>query len=233
MANWLAISDLQIPFEAAGALEFVEAVRREFKVPKSNMLCVGDETDHYFGSQYLKSIDGSYTATQEIEITRQKLKAWYHAFPTMRVANSNHGQRWAKKAVEAEIPSQMLKAYQDVLEAPPGWRWADSWLIDEERPFKMIHGVGYGGMYAFRHAPMDHGMSIVFGHLHANAGISHVVTSSQRVWGCNAGCLIDVTSYAFHYGKDNRFKPWLGVAVIIDGGRTPILIPFERGSVPA
>lgn len=228
--RWLVISDLQIPFEAPKALDFVESVRREFRIPKSNILCVGDEVDHYFGSQYQKYVDGSYTAGQEIEISKEKLKAWYAAFPQMRLANSNHGQRWAKRAVEAEIPAQMLRAYQEVLAAPSGWRWADSWRIDDKHPFKMIHGMGYGGMYAFRHAPMDQGISTVFGHLHANAGISHIVTASQRIWGLNVGCLIDVNAYAFHYGKDNRFKPWLGVGVVIDDGRTPILIPYDRSN---
>lgn len=230
MSRWLVISDLQIPFEANNALLFCKSVVKEFRIDKENILCVGDEVDQYFGSLYQKSVDGSYTATSEIEESKKRLKAWYKEFPEMRIANSNHGQRWAKKAVAAEIPSQMLKAYQDVLEAPPGWRWADSWTISAGKgypPFKMIHGLGYGGMYAFRHAPLDHGMSIVFGHLHANAGISHIVTASQKIFGMNVGCLIDPTAYAFHYGKENRFKPWLGVGVILDHGTTPMLVPYN------
>lgn len=231
--RWLAVSDLQIPFEAEHALTFVQEVQREFKIPRDNILCVGDEVDHYFGSQYQKYVDGNYTAGQEIEASKEKLKAWYRAFPRMRLANSNHGQRWAKRAVEAEIPSQMIKAYQEVLEAPEGWRWADEWRIDEAHPFKMIHGMGYGGMYAYRHAPLDQGISTLFGHLHANAGVSHIVTKSQRIWGMNVGCLIEPDAYAFHYGKDNRFKPWLGLGVILDDGRTPILIPYDRGRAHA
>lgn len=229
MTRWLVISDLQIPFEAEHALTFCKMVVKDFKIAKENILCVGDEVDQYFGSLYQKSVDGSYTATSEIEESKKRLKAWYREFPEMRLANSNHGQRWAKKAVQAEIPSQMLKAYQEVLEAPAGWRWADAWNIKARKPFKMIHGLGYGGMYAFRHAPMDQGMSIVFGHLHANAGISHIVTASQKIFGMNVGCLIDPTAYAFHYGKENRFKPWLGCGVIVDDGALPMLIPYEMG----
>lgn len=229
MSRWLVVSDLQIPFEAEKALTFCKEVSIAFKIPKENILCVGDEVDQYFGSLYQKQVDGSYTATQEIEESKRRLKEWYAAFPLMRVANSNHGMRWAKKAVEAEIPSQMIRAYQEILEAPKGWKWADSWTIEAKRPFKMIHGLGYGGMYAFRHAPLDQGISTVFGHLHANAGVSHIVTASQELWGMNVGCLIDKAAYAFNYGRDNRFKPWLGVGVIVDDGATPMLIPYPYG----
>lgn len=227
--RYLFISDLQIPFEAKGALKFCLAVQKDFGIPKENIYCVGDEVDQYFGSLYKKSVDGHYTANQEIKASRDKLKAWYRSFPQMKVANSNHGMRWAKKASEAEIPSQMIRAYQEILEAPKGWVWKDQWVIPgSERKIKMIHGMGYGGMYAYRTAAMDHGMPVVFGHLHANAGISHIVTASQKMWGMNVGCLIDCDAYAFNYGKDNRFKPWLGCGVVIDGGLTPLLIPYER-----
>lgn len=223
------ISDLQIPFEAEHALKFCLQTKRELRIPDDNIYCVGDEVDQVMGSLYKKDIDGSYTANQEIAESKRRLREWYRTFPQMKLATSNHGMRWARKAFEAEIPSQMLRSYQDMLEAPKGWVWKDAWQINaKHRRIKMIHGVGYGGMYAFRHAPMDHGQCVVFGHLHANAGISHIETASQSIWGMNTGCLIDTHAYAFNYGKDNRFKPWLGLGVVIDGGRTPVLIPYER-----
>lgn len=227
--RYLFISDLQIPFEAEGALAFCKAVAKDFGVDPDNIYCVGDEVDQYFGSLYKKDIDGSHTANQEIAETKTRLRGWFRAFPDLKIATSNHGQRWARKAFEAEIPAQMMKSYQEVLGAPEGWRWRDFWDIKaDKREIRMIHGVGYGGMYAFRHAALDQGKCVVFGHLHANAGISHIVTSSQKIYGMNTGCLIDVQAYAFNYGKDNRFKPWLGLGVIVDGGLTPILVPYER-----
>jgi hypothetical protein len=225
--RYLIVSDLQIPFEARYALKFCLAVQKDFNIPPENIYCVGDEVDQYFGSLYQKSVDGHYTAAQEIKASHQKLKAWYKAFPSMKIATSNHGMRWAKKAAAAEIPSQMLKTYQEVLEAPKGWVWKDSWVINAGlRKIKLIHGLGYGGMYAYRTAPLDQGMSTVFGHLHANAGIAHINTASQKIYGMNVGCLIDTEAYAFNYGKDNRFKPWLGCGVIVDDGLTPMLIPY-------
>lgn len=226
--RYLVISDLQIPFQAPDSLKFCKAVQRDFRIPPANVLCVGDELDQYWGGLWDKDPDALHTPNSELYESRRVLHAWYRAFPEMRLAVSNHGLRWAKKAFKAGIPSQMLRSYQELIGAPKGWRWQHQWLVKERRPFLLIHGMGYGGMNAFRQAPLDQGVSTVFGHLHANAGIAHIVTGNQALWGMNVGCLIDVEAYAFNYGKDSRFKPWRGVGVVVDGGLTPILVPYER-----
>lgn len=226
--RYLVISDLQIPFEAEHALAFCKAVQKEYGIPSENILNVGDEVDSYHGGRWPKDPDVPMTARAELQIVRQRLKPWYAAFPKMRLAVSNHGIRWLKKATAAEIPSELLRSHKEILGAPSGWQWKDTWTIKGSRShFKMLHGLGYGGMYAYRTAAMDQGTNVIFGHLHANAGIAHIVTESKRCWGCNVGSLIDVDSFAFQYGKYNRFKPWLGVGVVLNGGTTPILVPYD------
>ena len=227
---YLVISDLQVPFHLPNALAFVNEVRREFNVHADNILCVGDEVDNLFGSMFPKDPDGTHTPTSEIGAARDELRRWYAAFPRMRLCVSNHGMRWAKKASAAEIPSQMIRAYQEIIEAPDGWRWQDRWLINaSKRPFQMEHGhEGAGGMYAYRVKAIENGISTVFGHLHANPGIAHVNTAGgQSLWGCCAGSLIDASAYAFAYNRRDRFKPWIGCAVILDGGTTPLLVPYH------
>ncbi len=226
--NKLFISDLQIPFEHKHALKFCKAVQREFKIAPEDVYCVGDEVDQLFGGQWPKDPDIPLSAVAELEESRERLRAWYRAFPSMKLATSNHGQRWARKARVAEIPSQLMRTYQEVLQAPKGWIWKDKWLIKGKSPIVMIHGCGYSGASAYRTAAMDMGANVVFGHLHANAGIAHITTGNQSMWGLNVGCLIDPKSYAFAYGKDSRFKPWLGCGVTINDGLTPILLPLER-----
>lgn len=227
--RYLFISDLQIPFEAEKALKFCKALQKEFSISPLNIYCVGDEVDQYFASRFPRDPDAPMSTLHEIREAKDRLRDWYRAFPRMKLATSNHGMRWAKRAFDAQIPSVMIRAYQEVLGAPAGWEWKDEWLIGAKHaPIKMFHGMGYGGMYAYRTAAMDHGMNVVFGHLHANAGVAHVKTASKKCWGMNVGSLIDCSSYAFHYGKDNRFKPWLGAGVVLDGGLTPLLIPYER-----
>lgn len=222
------ISDLQIPFEAPHALKFCQAVAKDFKIPLSSIYNVGDEVDHYFGGQWDKAIDGHHTALSEIEDTKQRLKAWYRAFPDMKLAVSNHGLRWARKAAAAQIPSQMLIPYQKIIEAPKGWVWKERWEIPTKHPILMIHGMGYSGQNGARNAAVDAGMNTIIGHLHSHAAITFIKTETKRFYGFNVGSLIDDKSYAFQYGKEHRHKPILGVGVVVDNGLTPIFVPYER-----
>lgn len=227
--NYLAISDLQLPFEHEKALKFCKYLQRHFKIPEHNILNVGDEVDQYWGSLYKKDPNALFTPSSEINITKDKLKQWAKAFPVKRVAISNHGMRWAKKAWEAEIPKQMIRGYQEVLGIPKAWQYKYSWVIRaEKRPFTMIHGMGYSGISGHRNAAIDKKMSCVIGHLHSHAGVAVVKNADQHeIWGMNTGCLIDETSFAFHYGRDMRYKPAIGCGVILNGGMTAMWIPLE------
>lgn len=226
----LFISDTQCPFEARHALKFCKAVQKEFGIKPSNVWHVGDEVDNYFGSGYNKDPDSYYSPNSEIRATLEKMREWYKAFPEMKLCRSNHGERWAKKAVEAEIPSQMLKAYQEILEAPKRWKWADKWTINAGlRKIDVIHGVEYSGVSAMRNATLDSGNNCsIFGHLHTNAGVIYLRTRFKNVWSMNVGCLIDEEAFAFNYAKQNRQKPQQGVGVVLDGGLMPIWVPYER-----
>lgn len=229
MRRALFISDTQIPFQAEHALKFCKAVAKEYRIPSDCIYHVGDETDQYFGGAWDKSPDALHTPNSEMDESRAILRQWYRAFPQMKLAVSNHGTRWARKASASGIPSQFLKEYREILEAPRGWVWRDSWLIKMQRaPVYMFHGVGYSGATAYRQAAIDKGVNVVFGHLHSNAGIAHIVTDHGRRWGMNVGCLIDQKAYAFAYANGSKFQAWLGVGVVVDGGITPILIPYER-----
>lgn len=226
--NLLFISDLQVPFEAPQALKFCKMVQRHFRVAPQNVYCVGDELDQYHGSTHPKDPDAKLTPGEELRQSRETLKAWYKAFPDMKLATSNHGIRWLRKAAGAEIPSELLRAYREVIEAPKSWVWKDRWTIATRSPIRMIHGLGYSGMNGHRTAALDAGMSTVIGHLHSHAGIAYINTDGGRsIWGANAGCLIDPEAFAFQYGKWNRWKPWLGCLVVVDSGRMPILVPYE------
>jgi hypothetical protein len=177
---------------------------------------------------YPKTPDASLTANQELALTVGKLQRWYDYFPKMKLATSNHGIRYMKKATASDIPSKILKSYREILEAPVGWQWKDVWEINAKHKITMIHGMGYSGHLGHKNAAIDYGTNLVMGHLHSNAGIVKISTAGKRIWGCNAGCLIDVNAMAFDYGKYSRNKPVLTVCVVIDGGLTPMLIPYER-----
>lgn len=226
--NRLFISDLQIPFHAAKALEFCKSVAKEFQVAPEDVFNVGDETDQYFGSLFDKDPDALHTPNSEIAESVDELKRWYRTFPEMKLATSNHGIRWAKRAFKAGIPSQILRPYREIIQAPRGWVWKDEWLIPTPAGLiVMFHGMGYSGMNAARAATLDCRANVIFGHLHSHAALIPVTTRTGSTWGMNVGCLIDLPAYAFHYGKDSRWKPWRGVGVVADDGRRPMLIPYE------
>lgn len=224
--TYLVIPDTQVPFENEGALDFCLRLKKEFSIPDENVLNVGDEVDQYFGSQYNKNPDIHISAIGEMQATIKTMREWYKAFPKMRLAISNHGMRWARKAQEAEIPSQMIRAYQEIIEAPSGWVWKPEWIFKTRYPFRMIHGMGYSGVVGARNAAIDAHMSTVMGHLHAHAGINYIRTSTSQIWGFNVGCLIDEVALAFEYNKLDRHKPIQGAGVIFNEGKTPCFFPF-------
>lgn len=217
---------MQLPFENPKALSFCAHLKNHFKIPDENCICVGDETDQYFAGLYKRSPDADHTANTEIASANYRLEQWYAAFPKMKVCISNHATRWAKKAFEADIPEQVLRPYRELIKAPDGWQWAKYWDIETANRFRVIHGMGYSGMNGHRTAALDLGLSVVMGHLHAHAGTATIQVEGSKRWGMNVGCLIEPEAYAFHYGKDCRFKPTLGTGVVLDNGRVPFWIPL-------
>lgn len=225
-SRYLVISDEQIPFHHQHGLAFCKYVQKQYRIPKENILHVGDETDGYFGGMWPKDPNGKFSAITELEASIDQLKLRYEAFPEMRLAISNHGTRWLRKATAAEIPSIMLRRYEEVIQAPAGWRWAKHWKIPCKYPFILEHGDAHGGQMPHMQAAMINGMSTVIGHHHTIAGIEFVKTHGYNVWGMCVGSLIDFEQYAFHYARDAKKKPQIGVGVILDEGRTPIWNPL-------
>lgn len=225
--NYIVISDLQIPYEADHALQFCRYVKRHFKIKDENVYNVGDETDQFHGSDHPKDGDYDITPKEEIRLTKEKLREWYAEFPQMKLAISNHGLRWVRKASNAQIPVEIIRDYRDIIDAPKGWQWRDKWLVESKHPFLVLHGMGYSGQTAYRQIALDHGISVAHGHLHSGAGISYIKTDHQKIWGFNTGCLINPVKFAFKYGRWARFKPSLGIGVVTNGGTTPIWLPYD------
>lgn len=226
---FLVISDLQIPFEHPKALQFCSYLKKHYGIPDENVLNVGDESDQYHGGAWDKDPDEPLSPVHEIQITRDRFKEWANIFPVMKLAISNHGLRWVRKATGAQIPTQLIRSYQQIFETPPGWVWREEWRFSQlKHPFRMIHGMGYSGMNGHRNAVIDSGISTVIGHLHSFAAVSHIkMLGADRLWGMNVGALIQPDAIAFKYGKYNRPQPTLGAGLIFNEGAAPVWIPLE------
>lgn len=227
--RYLIVSDNQEPYGATRAIQFAKHVQNHFNIPDENCYHVGDENDCFHGGSYPKGGDYPHTPTGEIKAAIDRQKEWYAAFPFMNLAISNHGLRWLKKASFAEIPSQLLRQYREVFQAPEGWQWKEEWIVNCKQPFRIIHGMGYSGKDGARNAALDAGMSTCIGHLHSHAGIAYMKTQGRQnlIWGMNVGCLIDIEAYVFKYGKYSRAQPCLGLGVVLDSGKLPIWLPYE------
>lgn len=225
--NYLFLADLQIPYEHEKALEFATYLKRHFKINDDNCYCVGDETDQFHGSLYDRGADYPHTPREEIAISTHKLKSWYKVFPKLKIATSNHGTRWMRKAFKAEIPSEMIREYSTLIQAPDNWVWKKYWKINSKHPILLEHGDDWGGQYPHINSAIHNGISTVIGHHHSLASVSFIKTTGQDIWGAVIGSLIDFDAYAFEYAKSSRRKPQIGSLVVLNDGRMPIWVPLD------
>lgn len=223
----LCISDLQIPFEHHDALAFVKHVLKTFSKPSDDITIVnmGDEVDQHTASIKHTPDPNGKSAGDELKEAIHRLRDWYRAFPKMLICSSNHTYRAYKKAFHAGLPSEFLRSLNDIYQAPPGWRWADRWIIDD---ILFEHGENVSGPLAAITAAQHNRQSTVIGHQHSNGGVLYSGSVNGNIFGLNTGCLIDVDAYAFSYGSKLRRKPTLGCGIIIDG--VPYFVPMRLNS---
>lgn len=220
MTTILTISDLHIPFEHPSALEFICRLYDEYQ--PDHLVNLGDEVDQYCFSLYTKSPEALGTR-MELELMHDRLQDWYALFPEMKLCYGNHTTRYLKRAIEAGLPSDVMRTVKEFLNAPPGWEWQDSWRIDG---IEFFHGEPYAGRQAPRNMLMDSKHCRVHGHLHSLGGVTWEMThTGDSIWVASAGCLVNPTEYAFAYTKKNRVRDVLGTIVIVDG--VPIFEPLE------
>ena len=217
-AKIVVISDMQIPFEHRDALDFMTAVRDH--VEPDIMVCIGDEVDQMALSRFDPDPEAD-GAGPELKKALKSLRKWYEVFPEMLVCESNHTARVYKAAFLAGIPEAYLRTVPEWLQAPEGWVWADSFIIDD---IKFEHGDAQGGMYAARNLAVRNRRSTVIGHHHSHGAVFYIANDDSTIFAMNVGCLIDMDGIAFRYGKNSTFKPTLGCGVIING--VPFFVPM-------
>ena len=227
MSRWLVISDLQMIAEHSKALAFCKRLAKEYKIPKENILNCGDELDLTAFSLYPRDGNEEYTANQEIEQAKEKIKEWASAFPKMKLCLSNHGLRILKRASHAQIPSQVIKNYHDIFNIPKAWQYDFFWKINAKNPFLIQHGHTHNGLHGARNAAIDNGISVVQGHNHTVARIDFIRTKNLKIWAMSCGALIDKEKHCFNYAKDFRYQACIGTGIILDDGALPIWLPLD------
>lgn len=207
----LSIPDCHFPAHHPDTFAFLKAVKKKFK--PTQVVCLGDEIDAAGLGEWDKDPD-SPSAGDELKQAVLLLKKLYEIFPKVKVCVSNHTDRIYRKPLKSGIPKKLLKSYSEILEAPEGWVWAESWEIDG---VIYEHGEGFSGQQGALKAAQANMAPTVIGHLHSFAGIQYYANARHLIWGFNAGCLIDRLNPAFSYGKHIKSKPIIGVGIIENG----------------
>ena len=218
------IGDTHEPFCHPRYRDFCYEVFDRFGV--SEIIHIGDEVDNHALS-YHENSEEAYDVVRESELAQEKMNEWYKTFPDVKVCVGNHSALPFRKATSTGIPKRFLKTYEEIWEAPKGWKWKLQWEIDG---VLYEHGTGSSGVSGARNRAIANRQSTVMGHSHSFAGVSYMASRNDIIFGMNVGCGIDVDAYAFAYGTHFPKKPTLSVGVVLDGGETAVVVPMDLGS---
>jgi predicted phosphodiesterase len=214
----MVISDMHIPYHHPDTFEFLEAVDKLYQPDK--IVCIGDEVDKHAMSFHDNDPDLP-SAGDELTEAIEYLKDLYKIFPEMLLVDSNHGSMHYRKGKHHGIPRKYLRGYNEILEAPEGWRWYNEVnLMCGQQKVRFKHSFSKNGLKACEQAARCQ----VQGHYHEDFGVQYSGNSDRLIWAMTVGCLIDDDSLAFAYNNTNAKRPILGVG-IIENGR-PTLIPM-------
>ena len=209
----LVIGDTHCPFDLDNYLDFLVDTYNRYNC--NRVVHIGDEADHHYSS-YHETDAGGFGGSDELYLTRKRLKRYYKVFPDVDVVIGNHTRIVMRKAQTGGIPSEWMKSYNEVLEVP-NWRFVTELEIDG-----VLYAHGEGGTARTKcKADLQ---SVVQGHLHTQLYSEYVVGRNNRVFGMQVGCGIDHEQYAFGYAKAGK-KPAIGCGVVI-GGKEAIAVPM-------
>lgn len=214
----LVVSDYHAPFQHPDAVAFLKACKKKFK--PTDVVCIGDEVD-YHALSFHDSDPDLDSASVELEKAIKALKPLYKLFPKCTVIESNHGSMVLRKALVAGMPKKVLRSYNEILEAPKGWKWVfDTKIKTSLGPVYFCHGKsGAAGRLA-----SQYGMSSVQGHYHEKAQITYISTPERLMFDCHTGCLANDKSLALGYNKINPRRPIVSIVVIVEG--VPQIVPM-------
>jgi hypothetical protein len=218
----LILSDMHHPFSHPDILPFLRAIKKKYS--PTNVVCIGDEVDFHALSFHDSDPDLD-SAGAELDKAIEHLKPIYQMFPIVDVVESNHGSMVLRKAMSGGIPRKAIRSYNDILEAPKGWRWRFDFKMQTPLgPIYFCHGkTGTPGRLA-----SQYGMSSIQGHFHEKAQITYISTPEKLMFDMHVGCLADDKSLALGYNKINTRRPIVSIGLVING--IPQLLPMVLNS---
>jgi hypothetical protein len=217
--NVLIISDLHLPFEKEGYLDFCKDVRIRYRC--GTVIQIGDLVDYCFSSRYEVDPDG-FSAGHELRKAKERIAAWHGEFPHTTVILGNHDVRPHKRVFSGKVTKEWLRDFKDIY-STPSWDYVDEYVFND---VLYIHGSGTGkGFLSAYYKMLERRRSVVQGHIHTQSSIIWSAADSGDLFAMQVGCGIDRTAYAMNYARDNIKLPILNCGVVIDN--IPVLVPFK------
>jgi len=228
----LVISDLHCPYMHQDAIKFLKAVKKKYKPDR--VIQIWDELDNHWISFHDADPDLD-SAWEELIKWREQLHQLEKIFPEMDIMDSNHWSLLYRRGKAHWIPKHMLLGYRDVIfgdkqkdwsiKTTKGlwWNWYPDWMTITLSNWEQCHFRHEGDAHIGNHA-WHYWMSVVAGHRHSKFEIMYVSSPFNLRFGMTVWCLLDHKSMAFAYNKQQKKRPILWCAVIIEW--VPTLVPM-------
>jgi predicted phosphodiesterase len=201
----LVIGDLHEPFCLDSYLKFCQDTYKNYNCNK--VVFIGDVIDQHYSSYHETDPDG-LGGGDELDLSINKLKRWYLAFPEAEVLIGNHDRIVYRKAFSAGIPKRWMKPFAEVLETP-NWRYVESVEYDD-----VLYEHGEGGQALTK--ARNNMMSSVCGHTHTEGYVKWLVGKKFKVFAMQVGCGVDASAYATAYARNFK-KQVIGCGVVVGG----------------
>ena len=216
--NVLTISDMHVPYHHPDALKFLAALNKKYKYDL--VINMGDLAD-FHNISFHKSDPDLLSAGDELVALRKTAKQLEKTFPEMIIIGSNHGDLPLRKFLDAGLPFELLRKYNDIYNVGKGWQFCDDlMLVDGTNKTYLVHSISKNGLKV---AGMR-GVNVVQGHFHTDFRIDYISNPMNLLFSMQVGCLIDRKSKAFAYNMLDLARPILGCGMLENG--QPKLLPM-------
>ena len=214
------IGDTHCCFDHPSYPQFLEDTFKAKGV--TDIVHIGDLVDNHAISRHVTEPDGM-SASEEYEHTLARVAEYTRRFPDVKLCVGNHCRIPARQARELGIPAMFLRDMNETWNLPSTWEVVDDVVIDG---VLYKHGIGASGVGGAYNSAIRNRMSVVQGHTHSFAGVQYNANSSSLVFGMSVGCGIDVSAYAFRYGKYIENKPVLGCGIVYNSSHAEF-VPMD------
>jgi hypothetical protein len=184
------------------------------------VVSIGDLAD-FHGISFHKSDPDLLSPGDELKRLRALTKELEALFPKMIIVGSNHGDLPLRRALDAGLPQDLFRPYNEIYNVGKGWQFVDDLtLVDGDDAIYLVHYI----CKDVAKAAAQRGICVVSGHTHTNFSISYISNPRSLLWGMSVGCSIDKQSLAFKYNRLDLGRPIIGHGLVEFG--QPKLLPM-------